>query len=441
MAVSAMRKGGAPASLKTGNSAVDRLNDDAFVGPGHPGDDTSLQDLYAEALTKGQYYSVGRAVQRLGREKRLDGFEAEVDAEMAKRMGRKARGFFVPWDAPIPAREARSLTISSGVGAVAAQEARGLTTNSGPGSITAQIPYMLLIDVLRPKLVMARLGARVLNILGSGPAGNVQLSTKSAAASVSWVAEGAPAPSQSNMTVQSFNMKPYTATAFSNVTRRMIKLGAPGFEDHVIDDIMTGIAVAVDGAALNGNNLNMPLGLFQFAGLPSIGAHGDTGNGGTITYSNLVAMNQTVGLFNGDSPLTARLGWVTSPQGKATLLLTDKSATVSTGRYCWETHPMLVDGQVVTVDSVLGSPAVATTNAPSALTEGSSTTVTSLAHGNFDDCWINLFSGFDCIVNPFLQSTAGIVQISGFQDVDVRFVRPSSFVVCPNILPIVPQTS
>ena len=243
------------------------------------------------------------------------------------------------------------------------------------------------------------------------------------------------------MTVQGFTMVPYTATAYSDVTRRMLTLGAPGFEDHVIDDIMCGIAVAVDGAALNGTSHDQPLGLFQFASLPSVGAHGDTGNGGAITYSNLVAMNQSVLLANGDSPTTARLGWVCPPQTKATLMLTDKSATVSTGRYCWEAHSKIVDGREVNVEHVLGYPAVATTLAPAALTEGSATNITTLAHGNFDTVWVNLFSGFDCIVNPFLQSANGIVRISGFQDVDVRFTQPTAFCMCYNIAAIAPQTT
>ena len=301
---------------------------------------------------------------------------------------------------------------------------------------------MMMIDVLRPKLVIARLGGRILNLVGDGlNKGNVQLPTKSAASTISWVTEGNAPASESNATIQGFTMKPYTATAYSDVTRRMLMLGDEGFEQQVINDLMTGISVAADSTALNGSSGSQPMGLFQFGGIPQVSAHGDTGNGGTITYSNLVAMNQIVGLYNGDAPATARLGWVTSPQGKATLSLTDKSASASTARYCWESHLQIVDGVERTVEHVLGYPAVATTLAPSAATEGSSSSITALAHGNFDCCWINFFTGFDVLVNPFLQSTTGVVRISVFQDLDVRYVRPESFVLCTNINAIVPQTS
>lgn len=418
-------RGGAPSSVKTGSKEVDDVVDEAFDGPEQPDERPALWDLYDEALSKGYTYAFGRAVGLAARGKRLTGFEAEVDAEMTRNKGRRAQGFFVPWSVPIAARGER----------------RSLSIGGSPGAKTAQIPYMLLIDVLRPKIAIARLGGRILDLIGSGPRGDVQLSTKRVASSVSWVGEGAAAASQSNMQVQSFNMQPYTCTAFTDVTRRMIKLGAPGFDTHVIDDLTTGIAVGVDSTAFNGNSPFQPLGLFQIPGVPSIGAHGDSGNGGTFTYSNLVGMNQTVLLYNGDSPSTARMGWVTSPQGKATLALTDKSATASTGRYCWESRTQWVDGNEVTLEHMMGYPAVATTLAPSASTEGSASNITAVGHGNFDDCWVNLFSGFDVVVNPFLQTSTGVVRVSAFQDVDVRFVRPSSFCVCTNIAAISPQTS
>ena len=417
--------GKVPAGIKTGNKEVDDLNDDAWSGgPGHADEeDSPLKGLYLDALKKGYTFSVGRAVKQVADGKRSNGFEAEVNVEMATRMGRPAKSFWVPWDSPV-------------------SERRSLTVSTGPGSVTAQIPYMMMIDVLRPKLVIARLGGRILNLVGDGlNKGNVQLPTKSAASTISWVTEGNAPASESNATIQGFTMKPYTATAYSDVTRRMLMLGDEGFEQQVINDLMTGISVAADSTALNGSSGSQPMGLFQFGGIPQVSAHGDTGNGGTITYSNLVAMNQIVGLYNGDVPATARLGWVTSPQGKATLSLTDKSASASTARYCWESHLQIVDGVERTVEHVLGYPAVATTLAPSAATEGSSSSITALAHGNFDCCWINFFTGFDVLVNPFLQSTTGVVRISVFQDLDVRYVRPESFVLCTNINAIVPQTS
>jgi HK97 family phage major capsid protein len=419
-------RGRAPNDVTTGSKVTDDTIDGMW-GPNEDDDDSSgIKKMYDDAIKSGYFYSVGRAALSAAKHGGFPrGFEGEVGNEMAKRTGRIAQGFWVPWNAPIAA------------------ERRSLTVATAAGSVTGVIPYKLMIDVLRPKLAIARLGGHIINLLGDGPKGTVQLPSKSAASTISWVTEGNAPASESNLTVPGFTLTPRTATAYTDLTRRMLKLGGPEFQDHVINDIMTGLSVAIDGAAFNGPGVNgQPLGLFQFPGLTSVSAHGDTGNGGTITHANLVAMNEIVGIYNGDSPATARMGWVGSPQCKSTLALTDKSATVSTGRFCWEAHPCIVDGQVVTVEHIMGYPAVATTNAPSNGTEGTSTTITSLVHGNFDDCLVNLFSGFDCVVNPFLQSTTGVIRISGFQDCDVRFLHGgASFCLCSNILAIAPQIS
>ena len=92
--------GKAPAGIKTGNKEVDDLNDDAWSGgPGHADEeDSPLKGLYLDALKKGYTFSVGRAVKQVADGKRSNGFEAEVNVEMATRMGRPAKSFWVPWD-------------------------------------------------------------------------------------------------------------------------------------------------------------------------------------------------------------------------------------------------------------------------------------------------------------------------------------------------------
>ena len=363
-----------------------------------------------------QPYSLARAVVRaLENDGEPDGLELEVSQELSRRTGRTARGFLVPWDAP-------------------ATERRNLSTVAGPGSITGIIPQGMLIDSLRPKLACARLGAQVLNLISGDGTGLVQLPVKQLVSTISWVSEGSPPASQSNFTVASQLLTPHTATAFTDVNRRMISLGQPGFEQFVIDDIMTGIAVAVDAAALNGTGTNnQPLGLCQIlTGQPSVGAANDSGNGGKPAYVDLVAMERAIGQANGDSPCDCKLGFVTSPAGRSALRRCDLGGSTVTGRYAWKSHPCYnpVTGQLEFIETCVGYPAVATTNVPSNLTEGSGTGLTSGIMGNFNDMIINLFSGFDCLVNPYLQSTNGVVRVSGFQDVDVCLRRFGSFATC-----------
>ena len=93
-----------------------------------------------------------------------------------------------------------------------------------------------------------------------------------------------------------------------------------------------------------------------------------------------------------------------------------------------------MNNDFVICEEMLGYPAVASNNAPSQITKGTATNVTVLAFGNFNDCVVNTFGSFDVLVNPFLQSTNGVVRVSGFADVDVLFRRGGSFCKCVNML-------
>ena len=329
MSVLATRNRGRAANpLAIGQKDVDDINDSMF-NPQYDDDETENQDAPADGLSaallkelgRGHWFSIGRAIRSFLEHGRLkDGLEKEVNDEITRRTGSSPadKTFRVPWSAPIPV------------------ERRNLTTTTGPGSITSQIPYLMMVDYLRAKTALARLGAQFVNLTANGPGGQVRIPTKSSTSTVSWVAEGNAAPASSNMSIAGLTMTPHTATAFSDVTRRMVLLGQIGFDDMVIDDIMTSLAVGVDAAGINGLGTGgQPIGLFQLP-IPEIDASGDTGNGGTITYANIVAMENTVGNFNGDAPMASRMGWLTSTFGRSTLRKTDMAATGSTGRYLLE---------------------------------------------------------------------------------------------------------
>ena len=78
----------------------------------------------------------------------------------------------------------------------------------------------------------------------------------------------------------------------------------------------------------------------------------------------------------------------------------------------------------------MGYAAIATYNVPQNLTRGESGTgLTTALLGNFHDLVVNLFTGFDVLVNPYLQSVSGIVRISAFVDVDAIVLHAGSFAI------------
>ena len=84
-------------------------------------------------------------------------------------------------------------------------------------------------------------------------------------------------------------------------------------------------------------------------------------------------------------------------------------------------------------ERVVGKPAYATTNVPSNLAKGSGTNLSPLLFGNWRDCVVNLFTPVDLLVDPYRQSTDGVIQVSAFQDVDVAFLHLLSFGVVGDV--------
>jgi HK97 family phage major capsid protein len=368
------------------------------------------QTLQPKDYGSGGWYSIGRAIRNAcaAEDAGPGGLEGEVSREIAHQLGRDPKGFFIPLALPMQHVPAR----------------RSLTVAGSPGAIQTTLPERTLIDVLRPKLVIRRLGGRVTNLTYSQAPGNVAVPAKTAASTVSWVGEGAAPASQSNMTVGQVEFSPFTATAYTDITRRMLKLGEPEFEEFVVDDLTTSVAVATDLVALNGSGQGQSLGLFQRTNIPSLVPAADSGgNGGKPAYTDLVAMEKLLGMANGDAPMDARVGFVTSPQGRSALRRTDLGGSTVTGRYAWKCHTELIEGMWVPVETVLGYPAAASTNVPANITQGSGSNLTAAILGDFGSVCANYFGLLDVLVNPYLQSSSGVVRVSIFFDVDVQHLR------------------
>lgn len=368
-------------------------------------------------------YDIGRAIrQAFENEGRLKtGLEAEVDQELRHATGQEARGFLVPWNIPV---ERRNLGFGGGAG------------YSGLAAAQTTVPDML-VDVLRAKLVVERLGGEIRNFtpdVSSG--GGVALPVANQAATISWVDDGGAPASQSNEVIQQALLKPHTASCYTDVTRRMLHLGGPMFQDHVTRHLLTGLSVAIDGAALNGTSQgNTPLGLFQNSNVSQIVPASDSGNGGAPAWADLVALEKLVGIAGGDSPADARIGFVTSPEGRSILRRTPQLTSGVLPTWKAETCRNPQTGELETLETCMGYASAATINAPRGLTRGSGTGLTAAALGNFSDMIVNLFTGFDVLVNPYLQSTTGVVRISVFVDVDTALLHAGSFAILSAINP------
>lgn len=364
-----------------------------------------MKDMPHNTQTKHRY-SIYRAVASALRSQQApyvpDGLEGEVSQELARRYDKPARGFYVPLDAPL--------------------ERRSDTTTTGSGAAqTVWAP--MFIDVYRAKLVVQALGGQITTL--SSERGAVQVPTQTTATGTAWVAEGSNAGSYSSLAVSSVTFTPHTILANTGISRFLEEKAAPGFDNWLYSDLGKSITVAIDAAAINGTGPtnNQPVGLLQYPGVSVYELAGDSGNGAAPTYADICAMEKATTVANADSRADARMAWLTSPAGRSKLRRTDCTGSTS-GQFIWAKD----------FNTVLGYPAMATTNVPANLAEGSGSSLTSLIFGDWSNLVVNLFPGADILVNPYTITTQGYYQIYAYQEVDVQVLRSAGFSIANGLV-------
>jgi HK97 family phage major capsid protein len=344
-------------------------------------------------------YSFLRAIRLQMEGHELDGLEAEYNQEATRERGESPQGVYAPWDVEMPAGEllrarhrlARDL------------ERRDLDTTTGVGSVMTATPATL-IDVLRARMLMATLGAPVM----SGLQGKFALPRKTAANTFAWVAEGN-SHTATNVTLDSVPMEPKSVIGASVMSRKFIKQTSLDAEILTRRDLMDGLAVELDRIGFNGSGSGaQPRGVLQTSGVTSVD-HG--GSGGPPTWAKIVEFERVVDAANG---LQGSLAYVTTPACRGKLKTVERAT--NTGLFLWDVGSNLVNGY----------PAYATTSMPSNLVE-TTTGLSGMIFGNFEDVAYGLWGPMDLLVNPYAGDLAGSIRLVLIQDADFIIRRNASF--------------
>ena len=335
-----------------------------------------------------QSYSLMRAFRNAAAGRDIGGFEREVSDTIAKRLGKEARGFYVPSDI-----FKRDLTV-------------GTNTAGGFLKPTDHLGGEF-VDALRPTLVTANLGARMM----SGLTGDVAIPALNAKTAVGVVAENAAPGSEGAPTFRQITMSPKTIVQYVDLSRKLMMQSDPSVEQVIRDDMLRQFAAKIDEVAIEGGGSNEPTGITQTSGIGSV-AIGT--NGGALTYAATVNLEKEVAIDNG---MGGNMAFLTNPKVVASMRTISKQTSGVEGNFI-----MNPDGTVLGYD-------VASTNlVPSDLTKGTSSGVCSaLIFGNFSELMIGMFGGLDVLVDPYTGSAAGTTRISMYQDVDVAVRHAESF--------------
>jgi HK97 family phage major capsid protein/HK97 family phage prohead protease len=325
----------------------------------------------------------------------VGGFEREISQEIAKHYGKEARGFFVPSN--IFKRDVLSTSPTNG-------------SNLIPETLLAGE----FIDALRPNLVIAGLGARMMQ----GLKGEIAIPALNAKTQVGFFGENSAASPEGAPTFRQVTMTPREMRQFVDISRKMMRQTDPSVEQVLRQDLLQQFAAKIDEVAIEGGGSNEPTGILGTNGIGSV-ALGT--NGGQITYSSLVNLEREVAI---DNALAGSLAYLTNPKVVAKMRTTPRQASGIEGNF------ILND-----TNTILGYRVASTTLVPSDLTKGSASSVCSaVVFGNFNELMIGMFGGLDVLVDPYTGSAAGTVRLAMYQDIDVAVRHAESFAAIKDVL-------
>lgn len=322
------------------------------------------------------------------------GFEREMSSEIAKRLGRPARGAFIPND--IQRRD-----LSAGV------DTQLVGTAHLGGSF---------IEMLRAFMAIRTLGATVL----SGLRDTVTIPRQATGATAAWITpEGNPA-AETEPTFSLLTLTPKTVGTFTDITRQLLLQSDPSVDGIVQRDLAIAAAQAIDIAAINGSGAaGQPTGILQTAGIGDV-AGGV--NGLAPAWTHLVNLWKQVAQ---DNALVDQMAFLINAVTAGKLMEVEKAA--GTAKFLLEE----VGGPI------LGYPAVVSNNVPSNLVKGASGAVCSaIIFGNFRDLILAEWGELDILVDPYTASSSGTVRTTVFQSVDVGVRNAPSFAAMKDALTV-----
>lgn len=308
------------------------------------------------------------------------GFEREVAAEVAKKMGSEARGIFVPYDV---------LTRDLSVG----------TATAGGNLVEKDYRPQDFIEMLRNKSLMMGLGVQTL----TGLVGDVYIPKQTGSATAYWLNE-AEDTTGSDMTVGLVSLTPKTVSGKTATTRKLLLQSNPAIEALMMRDLSTVLGLAIDKALISGAAASkQPVGILNTSGIGSVDCA--TASGG-LNWANVVKFETAIETANYD---VSSCGWLTTPAIRGTSKTTLKAS--NTAVYLNENNEM--NGYKVN-----------STNQVSANT---------LIFGDFSQIILGMWGALDLMVDPFTKGDSGGVVIRAFQSCDALVRQPAAFAASTNV--------
>jgi HK97 family phage major capsid protein len=319
-------------------------------------------------------------------------FELEVSRQIAKRVGKESKGFFLPTDLQVRAPLS--------------------TTVPAAGGATVQTTIYPLIELLRNRMMVRNMGASVF----SGLSGNVAFPRQTAAATLYWTGEVPGADvTESEATFDQAVLTPKTAQATTAYSRQLLAQASIDIESFVRNDLVRINALGLDLASINGSgSANQPRGILNQTGIGSVA--GGT-NGAAPGWSHVVGLESSVAIANAD---LGELGYLTNTSVRGKLKQVQKATYLD---FIWKDAP---GGNGI--GEMNGYKAGASNQVPANLTKGTSVGVCSaILFGNWTELLIGEWGVLELITDPYAQKKKGNIEVTSFIMADINVRHAVSF--------------
>jgi HK97 family phage major capsid protein len=329
------------------------------------------------------------------------GFEAEIQAELATKLGRSPgqHSVLVPTAlSPLPRNfrgvEEELARPRAGLTAAAATAGAELVFTE-PGSF---------IDMLRNRMVLTRMGATFL----PGLQGNVSFPKQTAAGTLSWRGENPGSDvALSDLVTGKVELTPKDATSRTSFSRRLLAQSAINVEQLVRRDLAAIVGLGLDYAGLHGTvSGDGPVGLYEATGVNSVAF------GGPATWAKIVEMETAVVEDNAD---IGAMGYVTTPGIRGAAKTIEKAT--GTAQFLWTGG---VEG-----GELNGFRALASNQVKKNLGTGQN------EHGILFGCWEHLLVGewgaLELIVDPLTLAGQGMIVVTVYVIADIGIRYPEAF--------------
>ena len=276
-----------------------------------------------------------------------------------------------------------------------------------------------IIDVLLPATVLNGLGVTRFDNL----TGNLDLPQASTQPAAGWNTENGTATEKSPA-FGKVSFSPKRLAAFIQVSNQLLRQSSNSIDAYVRQYLINAMAQELEKAAIKGGGTNEPTGIIGNSNVNVIFAGGASSNstnanGAAVVWADVVNAMKAVENSNAMGQ-----AYLTNPLVKAALQTTSRQASGVEGNF------ILQSG----AGELNGYPLAVTTNVPSNLAKGSSSTLSGMIFGDWSKLGIASWGGMELTVDPFSGATAGLTNMVLNSYMDVNLLQPKAFAVCKDIV-------